>query len=219
MQFAWHNWQHDLAQQTVLARMDNVQAVVAVNKGASRKPALRPILLDIALLGIEYGFELKALHVKGEDNPADAPSRGQTTNVSTDWTFTDFARFNHPPAEVDCCAAESGYNVQPGCKLWFSMARPVQQHVDQLVGKVLWANPPFTQIGTVLDTIIMAWQQDPINTQATVLVPDWPTANWYRKYLTRKRPLFRVLHSYPAGSVPFAGRTALHRPRPPSFRS
>jgi hypothetical protein len=38
------HWKHDLAQQTVLARMDNVQAVAAVNKGASRKPALRPIL-------------------------------------------------------------------------------------------------------------------------------------------------------------------------------
>lgn len=209
-----HNWKHDLAQQTILARMDNIQAVAAVNKGASRVPALRPILLDIALLGIEYGFELKAKHVKGVDNPADAPSRGQAQSVSSDWTFTEFTKYNSPPAEIDCCAAESGYNVQPGCKLWFSMARPVQQNVEQLVGKVLWANAPFSQVDTVLDAIVMAWQSDPLNTQATVLVPEWTTANWYRKYLRRKRPVFRLLHRYPAGSQIFRWKdsTALSPP-------
>eukprot|EP00882_Tetradesmus_deserticola_P008326 GHRQ01008779.1.p1 GENE.GHRQ01008779.1~~GHRQ01008779.1.p1 ORF type:complete len:327 (+),score=49.32 GHRQ01008779.1:1251-2231(+) len=194
------HWKHDLAQQTVLARMDNVQAVAAVNKGASRVPALRPILLEIALLGIEFGFELKATHVKGENNPADAPSRGKAKNVSSDWTFTEFSRFNSPPAEVDCCAAESGYNKQPGCQLWFSMARPMQQHVEELVGKVLWANAPFPQVESVLDTIVAAWKLDPIKTLATVLVPEWPTASWYRKYIRRKRPLFSILHRYPEGA-------------------
>lgn len=209
------HWKHDLAQQTVLARMDNVQAVAAVNKGASRKLALRPILLDIALLGIEYGFELKAQYVKGELNPADAPSKGKAKNVSSDWTFTDFARFNNPPAEIDCCAAESGYNIQPGCTTWFSMARPVQQHVDSLVGKVCWANPPFDEIHTVLDAIVTAWQRDPFNTQATVLVPEWPTANWYRRYPRRKRPLFTLLHRYPEGSAIFHWKNS-PAPAPPT---
>jgi hypothetical protein len=209
------HWKHDLSQQTVLARMDNVQAVAAVNKGASRVPALRPILLDIALLGVEYGFEIKAKHVKGELNPADAPSRGQKKVVSSDWTFTEFARYNTPPADVDCCAAESGYNVQPGCKLWFSMARPVQQHIDELVGKVLWANPPFAQVDTVLDAIVQAWQRDPQGTQATVLVPEWHTSNWYRKYLRRKRPLFGLLHRYPAGSAVFRWKNSTV-PAPPT---
>jgi len=198
-----HHWKHDLAQQTVLARMDNVQAVCAVNKGASRKPALRPILLRIALLGLEYGFEVKAKHVKGVDNPADEPSRGRKKTTSSDWTFRHFAQFNNPPAEVDCCAAESGYNVQRGCTVWFSAARPVQEHTDQLVGKVLWANPPFQQIASILYTIVAAWQRDPINTVATVLVPEWPEAGWYRQYLRRKRPIFKVLHRFPANSKLF----------------
>jgi hypothetical protein len=198
-----HHWRHDLAQQTVLARMDNVQAVCAVNKGASRKPALRPILLRIALLGLEYGFELKAKHVKGVDNPADDPSRGRKKTTSCDWTFRHFAQFNNPPAQVDCCAAESGYNVQRGCTTWFSAARPVQDNTDALVGKVLWANPPFQQIGPILQTIVAAWQKDPINTVATVLVPEWPEASWYRQYLRRKRPVFRILHRFPAQSKLF----------------
>lgn len=198
-----HHWRHDLAQQTVLARMDNVQAVCAVNKGASRKPALRPILLRIALLGLEYGFEVKAKHVKGVDNPADKPSRGRRKTTSSDWTFRHFAQFNNPPAEIDCCAAESGYNVQRGCTVWFSAARPVQEHTDLLVGKVLWANPPFQQIASILHTIVAAWQRDPLNTVATVLVPEWPEAGWFRQYLRRKRPIFKVLHRFPANSKLF----------------
>jgi hypothetical protein len=93
--------------------------------------------------------------------------------------------------------------VQRGCTTWFSAARPVQDNTDALVGKVLWANPPFQQIGPILQTIVAAWQKDPINTVATVLVPEWPEASWYRQYLRRKRPVFRILHRFPAQSKLF----------------
>jgi hypothetical protein len=78
----------------------------------------------------------------------------------------------------------------------------VQEHTDQLVGKVLWANPPFQQIASVLHTVV-AWQRDPVNTFATVLVPEWPEAGWFRQYLRRKRPIFKVLHRFPANSKLF----------------
>ena len=197
------HWKHDLAQQKVLAWMDNIQAVAAINKGASRIPELRTTLLQIAKLGLQYGFEVKAKHVKGELNPADAPSRGKVKTSSQDWTFIDFHKYNHPPAEIDCCAAESGYNVQPGCTAWFSAARPVHEHIDVLVGKVLWANVPFAEADTVLAAIVAAWERDPINTQATVVVPEWPSTAWYRRYIRRKRPLFTLLHRYPAGARVF----------------
>ena len=195
-------WRHDLHGQTVLAWMDNVQAVSAVNKGASRIPEMRAILLDIAKLGLQHGFELKAKHISGKDNPADAPSRGMQASKSSDWVFTDFAKFNHPPAQVDCCAAESGYNRQQGCTEWYSMARPVQENVQQLVGKVLWVNPPFKLLGQVLDAIVQAWRLAP-TTVATIVAPLWPDATWYRKYLRRKQPILRILHTYPAGSKIF----------------
>lgn len=197
------HWKEHLSQQTVLAWMDNIQAVCAVNKGASRIPAMRSILLEISMLGLQYGFELKAKHVKGKDNPADAPSRGMQASKSSDWVFTDFQRFNQPPAQVDCCATESGSNTQPGCSEWFSQARPAQNNVHHLAGKVLWVNPPFHSIGPILDAVVQAWRKAPTSTMATIVVPYWPEASWYRKYLRRKRPLMRVLHTYPAGSKIF----------------
>jgi integrase len=182
------HWKHDLYQQTVLAWMDNIQAVSAVNKGASRIPALRPILLDIAKLGMQYGFELKAKHIQGKCNPADAPSRGLQATKSSDWFFTEFARFNQPPAQIDCCCAESGYNRQQGCTEWYSMARPMQEHVQQLAGKVLWVNAPFSILGPVLDAVVHAWRLAPTTTVATIVAPHWPDATWYRKYLRRILP-------------------------------
>ena len=36
--------------------------------------------------------------------------------------------------------------------------RPVQAHIDKLVGKVLWANVPFALADVVLDALVEAWQ-------------------------------------------------------------
>lgn len=83
------------------------------------------------------------------------------------------------------------------------MARPVQQHVQNLAGKVLWVNPPFNIVGPVLDAVVQAWRAAPSTTTATIVVPQWPETSWFRKYLRRKHPLMKVLHIYPAGSKIF----------------
>lgn len=208
------HWAHDLRGQHVLLWIDNTQALSAINKGASRIPECRAILHKLARLGLQYGFEVRAKYIKSKDNPADAPSRGVARTTTQDWTFRHFARFNNPPAVVDCCAAEDGYNAQPGCTEWYSATRPVQDHVDQLVGKVLWANIPFAIIGSVIDTLVAAWRKDPLKTLVTVVVPEWQDAGWYRKYLRRHKPLFHLLHRYPAGSRVFLKKNTF-KPAPP----
>jgi hypothetical protein len=197
---ALSHWQDQLTGQLVLGRMDNIQAVIAVNKGSSKIPAMRKLLRQIADLGLKAGFEVKAKYIKGELNPADAPSRGQQVSTMAHLSFRYFSKHNNPAAIVDCCAAEDGHNVQPGCQEWYSAERPVQAHTHKLVGKAVWACPPHTLVGEVLTTIKAAWQQDPRGTCATVVVPDWPTAPWYRIFLRVKNPLFRVVHRYPAGT-------------------
>ncbi|WIA42167.1 hypothetical protein OEZ86_009432 [Tetradesmus obliquus] len=74
-----------------------------------------------------------------------------------------------------------------------------------------------TLVESIVDAIVTAWSRDPHNTQATVLVPEWPTANWYRRYIRRKRPLFRVLHRYPAGSNIFRWKDSTAMARPTTF--
>ena len=53
----------------VLACMDNMQAVFAINKGASRKPPLRHTLLEIAQLGLRWGFGVREKNT----SPVSAP--------------------------------------------------------------------------------------------------------------------------------------------------
>lgn len=52
--------------------------------------------------------------------------------------------------QVDCCSAESCHNLQRGCAEWFSAACPMQAHVAELAGKVLWANLPCALADLVL---------------------------------------------------------------------
>lgn len=213
----YHNlvhFRHELHGASVLAWLDNTQAVAAVNKGASRIPALRSTLLNIALLGLEHKFEVKAQYIAGISNPADGPSRGKVPTTSQDYTFMFFEEFNNPPAQVDCCAAESGYNVQPGCTEWFSMQRPLQANVDSMVGKVLWANVPFSHATETIGAIVEAWHRDPVHTVATLVVPEWPTTTWYRRFIRRKKPIFQLLKRYPAGSQLFTFKNS-KKPAPP----
>ena len=204
------HWRDQLRGHTILARLDNIQAVVAVNKGASRKPALRSTLRKIALLGLEAGFLVKAKHVRGIHNPADAPSRGRKRLMAADLVFTEFASFNSPPATIDCFTDEARCFVQPGCSLSFTPSDPATAHVDMLVGKVSWAAMPFAEVGSYLDAFAAAWRQDTLHTVVTCVVPDWPTASWYRRYLRRRKPLFRVLRRFEAGSKVFRLRSSLH---------
>jgi hypothetical protein len=59
------SWKHELADLKVLVWMDNIQAVCALNKGASRIPALHDTLLQIAILGMQFRFQVRAAYIKG----------------------------------------------------------------------------------------------------------------------------------------------------------
>ena len=205
------HWAHELAGTSVLCYMDNVQAVSAVNKGGSRIPGIRDALAQMALTGLKYGFTVKAKHVKGELNPADAPSRGKACSTNNHYMFKFFDRHNNPPATIDCFAAADGYNKHDGCTKWFSIQHPLVSHWESLSGQVSWANIPFSALGTTLDLLYAAWVASPSDTICTALVPKWPDAIWFRKYLRGKNPKFRVLATYPKGARifldPSSGKT------------
>lgn len=190
------HWQQPLAGHRVLAWMDNSQAVAAVNRGASRIPGMRDILLQMAQLGLAQGFTLKAKHIPGKLNPADAPSRGVHAGT---WLFTQAEGYNHPPAEVDCCAASPTDLATSSCSLGIT-ATDVGSSIPAMVGKSLWATVPIHMADTVIEAIVQAWQHAPLTTTATIVVPHWPSAKWFRKYMRRKHPLFTVVHTFPEGA-------------------
>jgi hypothetical protein len=210
------HFKHNLKDTTVLAWVDNVQALSAINKGYSRLQSIRQVLHRIALMGLEFNFELKAKFVKGTENPADAPSRGKQ-NTTQDWTFRDSSLFNNPPAEIDCCTADDGHNSVQSCTTWYAASSNLQDNVKTLAGHRLWANVPFNKADQTLDAIVSAWKSDPANTVATVVVPEWTTATWYRKYMRRRQPLFKVLKRYAAGSRCFLYKRSMKVAPPCAF--
>jgi hypothetical protein len=197
------SWAPELADLKVLVWMDNIQAVCALNKGASRIPALRATLLQIAILGMQFRFTVRAAYIKGEHNPADAPSRGKP--ASHEFIFTKASEFNNPPADVDAWVSSTGIPSVDGCTLSFTAANPVWNNVDLIMGRAVWAAPPYSAVAAVMGALVEAWVKDP-RTTGTIVVPDWPTATWYRRYLRRKQPLFQLLERFEAGSQLFKFR-------------
>ncbi len=194
------HWAHELAGTSVLCYMDNVQAVSAINKGGSRIPEIRETLTHIALTGLQFGFTVKSKHVKGELNPADAPSRGTANSTNNHYMFKHFDKCNDPPAIIDCFAAADGYNVHKGCTKWFSTQNPLEENWQELCHTTSWANIPFSALGPTLDLMHEAWKAAPEDTICTALVPYWPDAPWARRHLRAKKPHFKVIASYNRGS-------------------
>ncbi len=172
-------------------------ALAVLNKGYFRLRVARLELQEIAVMSAEFGFEVRGVFVAGEDNPADQLSRGPSVSLH-DWTFSEFEHFGVPRSGVDCCADESGYNAR--CLEWFSAADPMQLHVANMVGRHLWANPPYQIVGANLDALVAAWSQDRANTVATIILPYFPQASWFRHYFTRRNRLFKTLALYQVGS-------------------
>lgn len=161
--------------------------------------------MAIARISACHRFSIRALHVAGVDNPADGPSRGRVQISGKDFTFRFFSDFASAGTTVDCCAAEDGYNAQPGCDLWFSAENPVQLNVPGLLHRAIWAAPPFDIAGQVLDTFVAAWRQAPQDTEATVVLPFDPSCSWFRFYFRRPAPVFRIIHKFDISVVLFSG--------------
>lgn len=207
---ALRRWGPDLNHRFILLYSDNIEVISAINRGTSRVPFTRDIIKQIAYLSLEFGFQIRARHVPGPENTyADALSRRLIQAVDQDYTFAYFRKFcgkgNYEPT-IDCCCSNSGFNMQPGCERFFSERNSVLGNIHNMVGHVLWANPPFAIAGEVVEAIYQAWLLDPSNTRATILLPEWKTAPWYRKFVSKKRPLLRVVFRYPSNSVVFRTR-------------
>jgi hypothetical protein len=141
IRIALFRFQYSLAGSRVLVHTNS-----AVALGVFHRSHFRLELLAIALLSVMVGFGVRGVFVPGVADPADAPSRGFSVLTSfKGWTFRYFAEFCPWIPDVDCFADPSGYCSR--ATRWFSHLDPDQTHEHDLVGRRLWAHPPWTVIG------------------------------------------------------------------------
>lgn len=199
------HFKNTLSNTSVLVWVDNIQAMLAINKGASRLPGMRSILKEMASLGMQYNFHVKAKYIKGEINPADAPSRGKKSNVQNFW-FLPRASYDKPQSQVDVSLLHHSLKSLSCCPMHVDNLQNVS--VSDLQGKIIWSSPPFACIEQVMNLLVSAWRLKPLTTVVTMVVPYWPTATWFLKYLRRKKPLFRVIHEFKAATKIFRFHSA-----------
>ena len=62
-----------------------------------------------------------------------------------------------------------------------------------MVGKVLHCNPPYHLIGEFLEAVTAAYAAAPLTTRCTFVLPYWPSAPWYKKYIARRNAPLEVI--------------------------
>ncbi|XRB04034.1 hypothetical protein NFJ02_19g33890 [Pycnococcus provasolii] len=92
---------------------------------------------------------------------------------------------------IDACADDAGALRQPMCVEHLSLARPISTNWRRLVGKVFFANPPFSDIDHILSHLCQAVAADPANTRGTVVLPVRPTEAWWRRWVSRRNAPLR----------------------------
>jgi hypothetical protein len=128
-------------------------------------------------------------------------SRGRGGATTSDFVFARFDEFNARPHTCDAACDLDGINQQPGTELFFAAGRRsfLTVGATEARGERIWCFPPFPAVGEFVKTIEAAWRADE-RTSATCVVPEWPTAPWFRRILRRRNPIWRILERIPAGA-------------------
>ena len=178
---------------------------------------------ELALICSEHAIELRAEHIAGELNgAADDPSRGKVGPRTGDFTFMHFGELLSDGAfTVDAAADRGGYNAQPGCDIWFSSgSRSFLSNWQEAAGHRIWCHPPRDKIEEFMEAVLKAWGRD-ASTSCIMIVPDWPTRPWFRHARLRKRPVWRLVRTFPPGRPVCYRNLVAHRreqrPGPPEI--
>jgi hypothetical protein len=69
-------------------------------------------------------------------------------------------------------------------------------HLNQLVGKAIWFNPPFPLILDTLTALVQVYSQAPQRTYMLGIIPYIPTRPWFYKYVGTNH-IFHIKHIIP----------------------
>jgi hypothetical protein len=177
-----HQWATRWTGSRLLYRSDNSTTVAIINKGGTMAPDLLPVITDINKICIQEKIDLAASHIPGVINTrADLMSRWVRTRDDGDWRLMDevFDQVHSVVSNrymgghsftLDGSADPAGTNA---------MLPRFRSPLDSILtadlrGEHLWCNPDFKIAGEVLKWFLKAYQEAPLTTSGTFLLPEWP---------------------------------------------
>ena len=158
--------------------------------------------------------DLQATEAALRDFTGNAQGRRDPSDWMLDRDTFKHLNAKHGPFEIDACADKWGDNAQ--LKEWWSLEDGTPEAPGCLskdwAGRSIYCNPDFAQINDVLQHHRQCFQRAPATTKVLFVLPDWPTAKWF-KWLWRDQD-FKLVAYYPAGAQLFTapGRNR-YRPR------
>lgn len=123
-----------------------------------------------------------------------------------DWQF-DIELFQsydllYGPFTTDACSDEHGYNSL--CPYYWSTEDSCLSY--SWAGESVWCNPPFEKLPEILHHALVSYYSSPANTKALFVVPDWPSAKFWKKMQSNR--LCQCVGYYPAGTELFTAPPA-----------
>jgi hypothetical protein len=172
----------------VLIRSDNIVALAAVARGWSSAASISRAAMLISFTARWLGLRLIPVHVPGVDNVlADEASRGWLPSnlrgrAELDWPCDgnvlkeELARHQCWLPEIDAFASFNNFK----CKAFWSLrhepgAAATDAMAQKWCGKDLLLNPPFAMAASVVRKLTHDRPR-----HAIVLLPDFPSASWYK---------------------------------------
>lgn len=183
---------------------DNSGVVAILNKCATSKAVLRPLLDNIITTCIEHHIVItKSVHIPGEHNVLPDELSRLPYDTRSDWCLQEFylekfSRFiaarNLPIPEIDGFASLHNARYKQFCSAFFEVGSlgDFWAVCHTLRGRPLWLNPPFLWCHEVLATVLK------LGLTAWVLLPHRRRAPWW--YLTASaREVFTItpMKGYP----------------------
>lgn len=169
-----------VSDKSVLLRSDNVTVVASINKLYGRSPRLNSLVRQIFDLCREHKITLRAMWIPGKTNlEADRLSRAADPS---DWELTDIAfkliDFELGPHTVDRMASSTNSKLRRfNSRLYDPRAEAVNCFAQDWSGESNFVVPPFGLIPAVLRHV------QHCKAEATIIVPIWTTAWWWRLLL------------------------------------
>jgi hypothetical protein len=177
----------------VLLWTDNEATVSFLNRGTAH-PVARRTMKSISLQLSTMEADLRAKHIPGALNVVnDQLSRGKLKASTTQWTVKRevFESITRGTVDYVMFSDDEGMaakyllpNKGDQDDTWYGTPTKSSLEapgMDQMVGRTVWANPPWELVGEAIKVCEEVWARDPMNTRFFMLVPKYTDRWWWAK--------------------------------------